>query len=131
MSETVPGLKAAEEIGRLTPGLEVLVLFGSRGRGDSSSQSDWDFGYLAHSDMDAVALLGALVTALGSDRVDLVDLRRAGGLLRYRAARDGQLVFEATAGLADRFRLEAADFWCDAGPVLLRGYDRLLAELSA
>jgi predicted nucleotidyltransferase len=133
MSEVLvtPVLRASADVARSTPGLGVLLLFGSQARGESSSQSDWDFGYLAADEMDVVALLGALVTVVGSDRVDLVDLRRAGGLLRYRAARDGQTVFEATEGLADRFRLEASDFWCDAAPALLRGYDRLLAELPA
>ena len=76
------------------------------------------------------ALLARCVEVLGTDRVDLVDLRRANGLLRYRAARDGQLVFEVRPGLADAFRLEAALFWCDAAPVLQRGYEHVLAELT-
>jgi hypothetical protein len=67
---------------------------------------------------------------VGTDRVDLVDLRHAGGLLRYRAARDGQVVYEARSGLAERFRFEAAQFWCDAAPVLRRGYEEVLAELN-
>ncbi|MBM3770296.1 MAG: hypothetical protein FJW27_03240 [Acidimicrobiia bacterium] len=75
------------------------------------------------------ALLASLVTTLETDRVDLVDLERASGLLRFRAASEGQLIFEAVDGLADRFRLEAATFWFDAEPVLRRGYERLLAEL--
>jgi hypothetical protein len=61
--------------------------------------------------------------------VDLVDLQRASGLLRYRAARDGLLVYEAEPRLGERFRLDAAQFWCDAAPVLRRGYEGVLAEL--
>jgi predicted nucleotidyltransferase len=122
-------VKALEEIAGRAPGLQVLLLFGSRARGDASQQSDWDLGYLARHPMDPDALLGAVVAALGTDRVDLVDLRRGSGLLRYRAARDGQTLFEASAGLADQFRLEAASFWCDAERVLQRGYNAVLAGL--
>lgn len=128
LSAAVPAL--ADAAG-MTPGLRLLVLFGSRGRGEATDRSDWDLGYLGTQDLDVSALLGMLVTRLGTDHVDLVDLERASGLLRYRAARDGHAVFEASAGAADRFRLEAADFWCDAAAVLQRGYEDVLAELEA
>lgn len=110
-------------------GVDVMLLFGSRGRGDAHARSDWDFGYLADRDIDVPALLAAIVEILGSDHVDLVDLQRASGLLRYRAARDGLLVYEAEPRLGERFRLDAAQFWCDAAPVLRRGYEGVLAEL--
>lgn len=113
-------------VARQTPGLELLLLFGSRAREESHTRSDWDLGYLAGADIDPDALRGRCVEILGTDRVDLVDLRCASGLLRYRAARDGQLLFEARRGLDDEFRLEAARFWCDAGPVLQRGYEDVL-----
>lgn len=80
--------------------------------------------------MDVERLREVLVLALGTDRVDLVDLGRAGGLLRYRVARDGRVVTERRAGAADRFRLDAADFWCDAGPLLEREYEGVLADLQ-
>lgn len=68
--------------------------------------------------------------ALGTDRIDLVNLDRASGLLRYRVARDGQVLAERTPGAAGNFRLQAIDFWCDAGPLLEREYDALLADLK-
>lgn len=115
---------------RATPGLRVLLLFGSRARGESHSASDWDFAYLADGTFDLPAFLGALVEIVGSDAIDLVDLDRAGGLLRFRAARDGVTLFEAQPRLAERFRLDAAHFWCEASPVLQRGYDAVLARLT-
>lgn len=111
-------------------GLDMLLLFGSRARGAAADTADWDFGYLARASMDAGLLLAILVEATGSDRVDLVDLRRAGGLLRHRAAVDGRVVFEARAGLADDFRLDAARFWCDVAPILEKAYNGVLAELK-
>lgn len=106
--------------------LEVLFLFGSRGRGDAHAHSDWDFGYLAGPGFDVEGLLTTLVLAVGSDRVDLVDLARASGLLRYRVARDGVVILERTSGAADRFRVEAIQFWCDAGPAIEREYAHIL-----
>jgi len=106
------------------------MLFGSRARGDAHDASDWDFGYLAAGDIDHVGLLASVVITVASDRVDLVDLARASGLLRYRAARDGVVVFEARPRLSEGFRLDAIDFWCDAGPLLQRGYAAVLAELN-
>lgn len=106
------------------------MLFGSRARGDAHGGSDWDFGYLATPTLDVQALSALLMETVGSDRVDVVDLRQAGGLLRYRAARDGVALVEAAPGTADRFRFEAARFWFDAAPVLERGYDQVLSELG-
>ena len=95
-----------------------------------SARSDWDLSYLASSDVDIAALHSAIVEVLHTDRVDLVDLSRASGLLRYRAARDGVVVFEARPRVAEAFALDAIDFWCDAGPLLRRGYANVLAELD-
>jgi predicted nucleotidyltransferase len=112
------------------PGLTLLVLFGSRARGDNQPSSDWDFGYVASRGFDPDRLLAALVDALNSDRVDLVDLRRAGAQLRYRAARDGRVVAETANGEFARFWFDAVSFWCDVQPLLRRGYDAVLAELG-
>lgn len=112
------------------PGLRVLLLFGSRARGDAHEYSDWDFGYLATPNLETAGLLAGLVEALGSDRVDLVDLDRASGLLRFRAACDGVLIHETEPGAADRFRVEAARFWHDVEPVLQPAYERYLQQVA-
>ena len=111
-------------------GLTLLVLFGSRARGDAAAHADWDFGFLSDSSVDPLTITAALAEAVGSERLDLVDLARASGLLRYRAARDGVLVYEARPGIFDRFRFEAARFWYDAEPVLRPGYDAVLDRLG-
>ena len=116
-------------VGARHPALRLLVLFGSRARGDARERSDWDLGYLAGPGMDADALLLDVVNALGTDRVDLVDLARAGGQVRFRAARDGRPLHEAPPGAFAAFWIEAVDFWCDAEPVLRVGYADALARL--
>jgi predicted nucleotidyltransferase len=123
-------LDALRRVAEEVPRLDVLLLFGSRARADAHPNSDWDFGYMASDGFDFAGCLAALVEQTGTDRLDLVDLRRASGLLRYRAARDGRVVYEATPRLAERFCLDAVLFWCDARAVLERGYDEVLAELG-
>jgi predicted nucleotidyltransferase len=111
-------------------GVQVLVLHGSRARGDGGPGSDWDFGVLTDGTADLVGLSAALTSLLGTDAVDLVDLRRASALLRYRAARDGVVLVELHEGVFREFQLEAVHFWCDAGPVIRAAQDDVLAALG-
>jgi len=110
-------------------GLRVLVLFGSRARGEARQQSDWDLGYLAEGGFDPDVLLLDLVVELGTDRVDLVDLGRAGAQVRFRAAAEGLVVYEGSPGAFAALWIEAVDFWCDAGPLIRDGYAEALARL--
>ena len=111
------------------PSLRLLILFGSRGRQDARIASDWDFGFRAAPGFDPMALRADLVGQLGTNHLDLADLDRAGGLLRYRAARDGFVLYEREKGSFARFWTDAVRFWCDAQPVLEGGYEDLLARL--
>jgi predicted nucleotidyltransferase len=119
--------QAASEL----PGLGLLILFGSRARGDASDWSDWDFAYLGEPPtvIDRAALSGTLTDVLSTDRVDVVDLQRTTALLRFRAARDGVPVFERSPGLFLRFQEEASLSWCDMEGVLRRAYGRVLDDL--
>jgi len=127
--EVRPSLDAVQSVAERSAGLELLMLYGSRSRDDAHTDSDWDFGYLGAT-VDTAGLVAGIVEALGTDRIDLVDLDRASGLLRFRAARDGVMVF-AGAERDARFRLEAIRFWCDAAPVLERGYQAVLQNLAS
>lgn len=113
-------------IAAATPGLHLLVLYGSRARADAHARSDWDLAYQAGPALDVDALLAALADSLKADRIDLVDLDRAGALLRHRVARDGVVLFERDPGRFDRFWLDAVHTWCDLAPVLEPLYARVL-----
>lgn len=121
-------LDALQRVGERTRGLALLVLFGSRARADATERSDWDVGFMG--EVDAEQLRVELTRAVGTDSVDVVDLARAGALLRFRAARDGRALVEATPGAFDAFRERAALFWCDVEPVLRDAYDGVLAGLD-
>ena len=110
--------------------LRLLVLHGSRARDESHALSDWDFGYEADSLFDPDALLAVVAETLRADRIDLVDLDRAGALLRHRVARDGVVLFERPAGTWIRFRLDAVHTWCDLAPVLEPIYEQALERAA-
>ncbi|HEX9888483.1 MAG TPA: nucleotidyltransferase domain-containing protein [Nitriliruptorales bacterium] len=127
-AERADPVDSLRPVAAAAPGLKLLLLHGSRARGDEHPGSDWDLGYLADPTFDAPMLHGVLARLLGTDDVDLVDLARASALLRYRAARDGCVVHDA-GGAYETFWLEAVDFWCDAGPLIRAGYEDTLARL--
>ena len=129
-AERADGERTIAEAAARHPELTLLVLFGSRARGDARRGSDWDLGYLAGASFNVDGLLADLVTELGTEDIDLVDLAHAGAVLRYRAARDGQRLFGAD-GTFERFCFEAITFWCDIEPVLAAGYADVLAELDS
>jgi predicted nucleotidyltransferase len=113
------------------PGLRLLVLHGSRARGDAHALSDWDFAYEADGAFDPDALLAVLADTLEADEIDLVDLTRAGALLRHRVARDGVVLIEKPAGRFMDFRLDAVRTWCDLAPVLEPLYEQVLTDARA
>lgn len=111
------------------PGLRLLVLHGSRAKGQAHARSDWDFAYLSDPDFDVDGLLMVLVEEVGADEVDLADLGRVGALLRQRVASDGVLVYERRSGEFQRFQIEASRVWCDLAPVLDLVYRGVLEAL--
>lgn len=113
------------------PALSLLLVHGSRARGDATAASDWDFAFLAAPGLDVLALAADLARQVGTERVDVADLARASALLRYRAARDGVVVHESAPGEFARFWMEAVRFWCDAAPILEREYGSILERLDS
>jgi len=75
--DSVDAIAAATTAAETASGLSLLILFGSRARGDARPASDRDFGYIGSTTFDPDRLLAAIVAAVGSDRVDLMDLATA------------------------------------------------------
>lgn len=83
-------------------------LYGSQARGEAGAGSDLDLAVLCDGPLDPVALFdasGRLAARLGTS-VDLVDLRRAGGLLRVEATHRGRPLVPPTLE-ADLFTTHA------------------------
>ena len=126
MAQSTDAIRA---IASAYPGLKLLVLHGSRARGDSHAGSDWDFAYSAEPELDVDSLMASLGEGLGTNHLDLADLDRASGLLRYKAASDGVAVYQREPALFEQFRLDAVSAWCDMAPVLGPAYAVSLARL--
>ena len=125
-----PELAELARLSEAAPGLDLLILFGSRARGDAREGSDWDLGYLAAEPFDPDGFRVEVTHALGTERVDLVDLRRANGLLRYRAAADAQVIFDRDGERFYQFWFEAVTFWLDIKDIVRPAYEALLEEME-
>ena len=95
------------------PRLDLLVLFGSTVKGRRRAGSDLDLAVRFDGPADLDALYPALAGRLGTDRLDLVDLRRAGPLLAFEVARSGRLLFERRPGTFREFQSLASRRYCD------------------
>jgi predicted nucleotidyltransferase len=80
------------------PGLKMLLLFGSVASGRIHRESDIDLGFLFDGPVDLLGLTNRVINLLNTDKVDVIDLRRASPLLSFSAAREGKLLYERTPG---------------------------------
>jgi predicted nucleotidyltransferase len=94
------------------PNLKLLILFGSRARGEHKPDSDWDFAvlYEERSDRKDISSLLKIYTLLEQaleipdDKIDVVDLKECSSILAHYVARDGQLLYEQETGLFEGFK---------------------------
>ncbi|WP_416669148.1 type VII toxin-antitoxin system MntA family adenylyltransferase antitoxin [Egbenema bharatensis] len=109
---------ASERFSRVHPSLKLIVLFGSRARGDDDRSSDWDFAFLSESTLNhksksfwfsGAALMDTLshLAGISYDDIDLVDLSRCSEVLAHFIARDGLLIYEKTPGEFAQFQRRA------------------------
>ncbi|MCU0551402.1 MAG: DUF433 domain-containing protein [Leptolyngbya sp. Prado105] len=103
------------EILKQAPYIRLLILFGSRARGNATQKSDWDFAFLCDEEQrkhyekggwDTVRIWGILQTIyrLGDDQIDVVDLEKTSEFLVHSIARDGQIIYEYEPGAFERFK---------------------------
>lgn len=97
------------------PSLKLLVLFGSRARGEADPSSDWDFAFLSEPDLPTAPkpfwfpgsdLLETLCKLLqvSEDTIDLVDLSTCSEITAHFVARDRQVIYEKTPGEFAQFQ---------------------------
>jgi len=68
------------------PGLQLVLLFGSRVSGKIHPKSDIDIGVLFDDPVNLVELTTRIINLLHTDQVDVVDFRRASPLLNFAVA---------------------------------------------
>lgn len=106
---------AVPQILEKAPYIKLLILFGSRARGDADQGSDWDFALLCDEDKykqhqgegwSLLHIWGIIQTTYGlkDDEIDVVDLNECSDLLAHSVVREGRLLYEKELGLFDNFR---------------------------
>lgn len=103
--------EAATEIGRQIDA-RLVVLYGSAARAEPE-QGDIDLGILPRGELDLVDVTNRLTRRLGTQDIDLVDLRRADPLLLMFVAREGLPLYEAEPGEFARLVSLAARRYAD------------------
>lgn len=93
--------------------VELLVLFGSTVKAGVRTGRDIDLAVRCQGPANLDALYLAIAPRLGTDRLDLIDLRRAGPLLALEVARTGRLLFEQYPGAFREFQSLASRRYCD------------------
>ncbi len=116
---TLESLKVASStLASTHPDLRLLVLFGSRARGEADPSSDWDFAFLSELDRPTTPkpfnfpgsdLLNTLckILQVSEDAIDLVDLSTCSEIIAHFVARDGQVIYEKIPGDFDQFQRQA------------------------
>ncbi len=117
---TIEELKVlSQKLPEKIPYLKMLILFGSRARGDTHAKSDWDFAALydrkirdefcKDSGFGWFEVPGIIeeVFSINSDNINIVELSRASPLIAHFVARDGKLLYEKEPGEFDRFKQQS------------------------
>jgi predicted nucleotidyltransferase len=105
----------AAEVAKAIPNLNLLILFGSRARGNHHTDSDWDFAIIYDPKYPQISYQDAwgwlkikqsleTVFNIPEDKIDVVDLGQCSPWLAHSIAQDGQVIFEKTSGEFEQFR---------------------------
>lgn len=97
--------------------LDLLALLGSYGTEHfHPGRSDIDIAFLSRKQLqtdDYLQLMEELSALFQYDRLDLIDLQRASGLLKYEIADKGRLLFHSKEGFFERYRLYCLRYYYD------------------
>jgi predicted nucleotidyltransferase len=106
-------IQSSAQLPEIIPTLKMLILFGSRARGNSHSNSDWDFAFLCDSDPENVLfhaeIYGILADLfrINDDKIDAINLAKCPPLIAHAIAQDGKVLYERDLGLFSAFQQRA------------------------
>jgi predicted nucleotidyltransferase len=120
MQDKIPTIAELRELSlqllKKIPYLKMLVLFGSRSKGNINANSDWDFAvlydeekynsYIKDNPLAAFAIPGILgeIFKINSDKIDIVELNHCSKLIAHFVARDGKVLYEKPGDEFDKFQ---------------------------
>ncbi|MDB9316005.1 nucleotidyltransferase domain-containing protein [Spirulina sp. CS-785/01] len=102
------------------PYLKMLILFGSRAKGNTHANSDWDFAVLYDQELYEQTLQNAEgweflkiysvledYLQIPGEKIDVVELDRCSPLLAHNIACHGKLLYEQEEGLFEQFKQQS------------------------
>ncbi len=121
-----------QALGRLIPlfereGVLLAYLFGSLSK--RRTGHDVDLAILIR-DGPAFRLREAITECLGTERVDLVDLRSASPVLRFEVIRTGRPFYVSNKEVQVRFELETLHLYRDTAPLRCRQREYLKRRMA-
>lgn len=97
--------------------LDLLVLLGSYGTENfRPGDSDIDIAFLAASSLQdnrCMQFLTDLCLFFNCGKIDLIDLKKASGLLKFQVADKGRLLYESKTGFFKRYSLYCLRYYYD------------------
>jgi predicted nucleotidyltransferase len=114
-------------------GVLLAYLFGSlaaKGKKAPRAPGDVDLAVLTREGA-AWELQETLVENLGTDRLDLVDLRRASPVLRFEILRDGRPIYISDEEIKERYEMETLHLYRDTEPMRRRQREALKERMMA
>ncbi len=89
--------------------LKLLVIIGSFGTENYIfGESDIDLAYLRDKPLsakDSISIIKELCRLFENSKIDLIDLQRASGLLKFEVASKGRLIYEISEGFFQKYKL--------------------------
>ncbi|WPF87889.1 nucleotidyltransferase domain-containing protein [Cyanobacterium aponinum AL20118] len=110
--------KLSQKIPEKMPYIKMVILFGSRARGDINDKSDWDFAILCDREIVAKTFKNKVsgwfaysvnlneIFDLKTERIDIIDLNSCSDFIAHYIARDGVLIYEKNEGEFEHFKQE-------------------------
>ena len=110
-------LAAVPKILEQAPYIQLIVLFGSRARGDARYDSDWDFAFLCDEaqrkqyESNGFGFLRVWsilqeTFRLRGDQIDAIEMKSCSDLLAHYIAKDGIVLYEDSSKRFEKFRAE-------------------------
>jgi predicted nucleotidyltransferase len=108
-------------------GVILAYLFGSLARDETNREPhDVDIAVLTGgAEEPAWRLREKIVDALGTERLDLIDLRRASPVLRFEIIRSGRPLYVSDEVAKERFVLDTLHLYRDTAPMRRRQMEAL------
>jgi len=114
-------------------GVLLAYLFGSLAKNGEKAPrqpGDVDLAVLTEEE-PAWRLQEALVEWLGTDRLDLVDLRRASPVLRFEILCGGRPIYISDESIRERYEMETLHLYRDTEPMRRRQREALKERMTA